>query len=126
MEAALRFYCDGLGLKRKFTMTSLDGTKPWIEFLETGEHQFLELFYTDSDMSFLDRQKQTYGYQHLCLEVDDIQAMRTLVESKGIVPDTEDEFGLDYSWQFWLHDPDGNRVELMQYTDQSLELRGRL
>ncbi len=27
--------------------------------------------------------------------------------------------GSDHSWQAWLSDPDGNRVELHQYTPES-------
>lgn len=154
MAAALRFYCDGLGLKQKFTMKFSDAygfikgragqdgalspqlagilayfksmnDLPWIVFIETGEHQFLELFYTYDEKTMPDSQRPAMGYQHLCLEVDDIRAMRLFVEKNGITPDTDTNLGPDGSWQFWLHDPDGNKIELMQYTDQSLQLIGK-
>ena len=34
---------------------------------------------------------------------------------------TDKKLGSDNSWQAWLSDPDGNRIELHQYTAQSLQ-----
>ncbi len=152
MPAALRFYCDGLGLEHAFTMTygdlarairsSVDpaaapdprrdamlaqleprSADSWIEFLRTGEHQFLELFHVNDEKQVVDSYRQAYGYLHFCLEVDDIRATRAFVERNGIVPDTATSLGLDGSWQFWVHDPDGNRIEFMQYTESSMQTR---
>jgi catechol 2,3-dioxygenase-like lactoylglutathione lyase family enzyme len=149
MAAALRFYCEGLGLKQKFTMSYQDAytvikeqaekagplsdqTKrilsffasrislPWIVFLETGEHQFLELFYTYDEKQPVASKPTSCGFQHLCLEVDDIQAMLARVKGYGIEPDSAIERGPDRSWQFWLHDPDGNRIVLKQYAFQEV------
>lgn len=44
-------------------------------------------------------------YRHYCLEV------------------TEITMGMDRSWQAWVTDPDGNRIELMEYGPSSLELK---
>jgi len=152
IPAALRFYCEGLGLKHAFTMKygdlvrairstvdpsaapdsrrdallaqlDLHSEEPWIEFLQTGEHQFLELFHVSDEKTWVDPFRQAYGFLHFCLEVDDIRATRESVERNGIVPDTATSLGLDGSWQFWVHDPDGNRIELMQYTAESMQLR---
>ena len=41
----------------------------------------------------------------------------------GIVPEGPISMGGDGAWQFWLVDPDGNRLELMQYSDKALRLR---
>ena len=32
--------------------------------------------------------------------------------------------GVDNTWQFWMHDPDGNPFEIMEYTPQSLQVVG--
>lgn len=145
MDAALRFYCQGLGLKQKFALSFRDASHffqsraeaasvspmnpqvlayfasmqdlPWIVFLETGEHQFLELFYTHEAKSFFDNRQNAYGYQHLCLEVDDIQATRVQLSENGIATAAEPVTGPDGSWQIWLHDPDGNKIVLVQYAE---------
>lgn len=41
----------------------------------------------------------------------------------GLVPDEPIRYGPDGAYQFWLTDPDGNRLELMQYTDEALHLK---
>jgi catechol 2,3-dioxygenase-like lactoylglutathione lyase family enzyme len=142
MDAALRFYGQGLGLRQKFALSFNDASQffqsrssvpgvspmnpqvlayfasmqdlPWIVFLETGEHQFLELFYTYNDRNFFDNRQNAYGYQHLSLEVDDIHTTWAQLAEKGIKPDTEPVIGPDGSGQIWLHDPDGNRIVLTQ------------
>jgi len=58
------------------------------------------------------------SYQHLCLEVDDINATVEDLRAKGIEV-TDPALGSDRSWQSWLADPDGNRIELHQYTPES-------
>ena len=31
-----------------------------------------------------------------------------------------------FAWQMWIHDPDGNKFEIMQYTDLSLQHQGNV
>lgn len=143
MEKALRFYCDGLGLKYAYSMTydtlyerlkevgapevmqkqagALLG-KPWHVYLEITEGQFLELFYTYEDEPLATDMAEKCGYQHLCLQVKDIHAAWDEVVSRGITPESEIRLGCDQSYQFWVADPDGNRIELMQYTENSHQL----
>lgn len=35
------------------------------------------------------------------------------------------KLGMDNSWQAWITDPDGNRIELMEYGPSSMELANR-
>lgn len=142
-----QFYCEGLGLKNVATTTysqlveslqqneaAMKNTQlikklkrfenlPWLDFIEVAPHQYLELFY-DYDDSKKERRELTkfYGYQHLCLEVEDIHQAWDAVIANGIIPDTPINLGGDKSWQFWIVDPDGNRTELMQYSDDSKQL----
>lgn len=143
MEKALRFYCEGLGLEHAYTVTfddmvvrlREDGAseeviqriqpmigKPWHVYLKIAEGQFLELFYTYKDEPVFTDMAGKCGYQHLCLEVEDIhQAWKELV-SKGVEPTSAIRRGIDRSYQFWIADPDGNRIEIMQYTKDSHQL----
>ncbi len=139
------FYTKGLGLKKAATMTFRDlyeflekqetmdartlqgvkmlGNAPWIDFIAIGPHQYLELFYTPGqELDPLQELRTKAGYQHLCLEVTDIQAARKACLANGLKPDTEISLGADGSYQFWLTDPDGNRLELMEYAEGAKQL----
>ena len=63
------------------------------------------------------------GYQHLCIEVSDIEETWKICKEHAIRPDTEIKLGPDFSRQFWITDPDGNRIELMEYTEKAWQLR---
>jgi len=55
--------------------------------------------------------------------VEDIQT--TVAELRSRALEVSDPvLGADHSWQAWLTDPDGVRIELHQYTPESLQLRG--
>ena len=98
--------------------------KPWIDYYEVAPHQYIELFHAGGKALKEDRHlDDTCGYQHLCIEVADIQAAWDAVSLNGLVPDEPIRYGPDGAYQFWLTDPDGNRLELMQYTDEALHLK---
>ena len=44
----------------------------------------------------------------------------------GINIDIEPKIGNSHTWQMWIHDPDGNRIEMMQYTDESFQITGNI
>ena len=101
---------------------------PWLIYLEIVPGQFLELFYPREKMitveGLTDGDVVRAGYAHLSLEVEDIKAAVENLASKGILPTSEITFGPDFTYQCWFEDPDGNRIELMQYTDKSLQVVG--
>ena len=58
----------------------------------------------------------------MCLEVDDIQ--RAVADLRAAGAELDDPvLGSDGSWQAWLADPDGNRIELHQYTPESKQAK---
>jgi predicted enzyme related to lactoylglutathione lyase len=63
------------------------------------------------------------GILHFCLETDDIDAVVARLTELG-VPVTPKKLGVDNSWQAWLEDPDGNKIEIHQYTPTSTQLTG--
>jgi predicted enzyme related to lactoylglutathione lyase len=50
--------------------------------------------------------------------VDDVAAAVKALRAKGVEV-TDPKMGTDHSWQAWLSDPDGNRIELHGYTPES-------
>lgn len=139
------FYCKGLGLKKAYTLTcgtfatflekqpdideefltmlKINSVKSFIDYIEVGPHQYIELFHNfGSEKKKLTDLSNYYGYQHLCLEVSDIHEAWDAVLSNGITPKTEIALGIEGAYQFWITDPDGNELELMQYTANSKQL----
>lgn len=107
MEAALHFYVDGLGLQHAFELHD-ERDRPWIHYLKIADRQFLELFYGAPVPS------PSGSFGHLCLEVEDLAGYVQRLKEAGIAIDSEPVQGCDKNWQAWIHDPDGNRIELMQ------------
>jgi len=112
MEKSLHFYCDILGFKKIFELRRPETNAQWIEYLKVKEGQFIELFYGGEKTNSVDM--QTTGYNHLCLEVDDIHEIAEHLKSNGVTLDVEPKQGLDLNYQCWAKDPDGNRIEFMQ------------
>jgi catechol 2,3-dioxygenase-like lactoylglutathione lyase family enzyme len=106
------FYRDALGLAHAFDFTNDKGEKFGV-YLHAGGRTFLELF-----QGKVDPPAQGQAYRHICLEVDDLAATVAALRERG-VDVTDPKLGSDQSWQAWLADPDGNRIELHQYTPRS-------
>lgn len=153
MEAMLRFYRDALGF-RQICDTTYDlalnhiqkqlesaagpareglaaverefadkAGKPWFVYLRITDDQLLELFYADETSDSF--RPDGGSYRHLSLEVEDIeQARRELLEA-GVMLKTEVYIGADATKTLWITDPEGNEIELMEYTADSLQLLRR-
>ena len=120
------FYTDKLGLKVKFTLDNED-KQPFGYYIACGNQTFIEIF--DHAMA-----KKKWGdgkaeelvggniYKHLCLQVDNIEKLKADIEKKGVKV-TDVRVGMDNSKQAWISDPDGNAIELMEYTNRSLQVQ---
>ncbi|ADU31997.1 VOC family protein [Evansella cellulosilytica] len=116
MEKSLHFYCDLLGFQRAFDIPD-DKGNPWIEYIKVAPGQFIELFYGGEVPSPYADEK--IGFNHLCLEVNDIHEIADHLKSKGVTLDVEPNRGKDNNYQCWVKDPDGNRIEFMQLDPSS-------
>jgi lactoylglutathione lyase len=61
-------------------------------------------------------------YRHLCFEVVELEGYRGQLIGRDVTisPIT---VGMDISKQTWITDPDGNDIELMEYTPTSFQKR---
>ena len=160
MDASLRFYCDVLGFKKKFSLTfgdlmqlieeryknqattvSKDNNEEqyvarikyfaqrkdevWLIYLEISPNNFIELFPAEPGLPSAICDDNHIGYTHLSLEVEDIKEAYDRMVAAGVNITSEVTLGIDFTYQFWLTDPDGNRIEMMQYTDRSMQLYGK-
>lgn len=113
LEQSTRFYVDLLGLRHAFDFVNDEGRKFGV-YLHVGGRSFIELFVGEV------RDAAAPSYRHLCLEVEDVAAAVARLRARGVEV-TDPVLGADHSWQAWLSDPDGNRIELHGYTDESLQ-----
>ncbi len=56
---------------------------------------------------------------HLCLLTGDLHATVEQLRQADIAIDREPKVSMDGNWQAWIHDPDGNAIELMQLSEDS-------
>ena len=122
MDKSMHFYSDVLGFKFLFQLKDDQG-KPWINYLKVADMQFVELFYGGTKTATTDSRTEI-GFNHLCLEVEDIKAAIKELEDKGVVLDKPLKQGSDLNWQTWIRDPDGNRIELMQFHPDAPQMKG--
>ena len=116
LEAAERFYCGLLGLRRAFSFIR-NGRRVGF-YLEVGGGGFIEVFARDQVDA-----KARGAIQHICLEVDGID--RIVARLKEAACDvTEKKLGADRSWQAWVTAPDGVRIEFHEYTAESCQMTG--
>lgn len=119
MGQSLDFYCTKLGFSKAFELNRPTG-EPWIIYIKIADRQFIELFYGDS--SPIETKPTTIGFNHLCIEVDDINEIANHLKRQGLTLDVEPKQGLDRNWQCWIRDPDGNRIEFMQLVHNSPQM----
>jgi len=55
--------------------------------------------------------------------MDDIHAFYQELLRKGLEDAIEvtPQLNCDHTWALWFHDPDGNRIEVHQYTQRSFQ-----
>jgi len=112
LESSLAFYQEKLGLTPAFDFRNADGQRFGI-YLHVGGRNFIELF-----MGELHERAAKQSFQHICLEVDDIETTVATLRERGVEV-SNPTLGSARSWQAWVTDPDGNRIELHQYTPDS-------
>jgi len=119
IEASLDFYTRILGLPEAFRLHNDDGSL-WMVYLKTGSDDFIELFTKGGDPAEVPANAS--GFKHLCLWVDDLEATLHSLQAKGLdVDPTGIRTGRSKCRQYFIADPDGVRIELMQLMPESLQ-----
>jgi lactoylglutathione lyase len=117
IDRSLDFYTRILGLPEAFRMNNDDGSL-WMVYLKTGGGGFIELFTNGGNP--VDLPQNASGFKHLCLWVDDIEATLHDLQAKGLDVDPGGiRTGRSKCRQYFIADPDGVRIELMQLLPES-------
>lgn len=117
LEETRRFYEDVLGLDTQFNFLR-DGSLFGF-YLNAGGRSHVEVFRKDA--SSFDESNQI---NHLCLEVEDLDAAIAHATSQGVTPTKPKKLACDDTYQCWLTDPNGVKIELFEYTDRSAQFAG--
>lgn len=116
LAATERFYCSGLGMIKGFDFVRKGEVIGF--YLRAGGNAFVEVFRRGSISP-----EAGGPISHLCLEVSDIDAVVARLKAHGYET-TAKVMGADHSWQAWVTDPAGVKIEFHQYTPDSCQLTG--
>ncbi len=126
LDRLVAFYRDALGLSVKFRFCAADGSV-FGAYIACGDTTFVEFFdragaskqWGDGSAPAAVEVGNRYG--HFCLEVTGLADLHETLIARGINIGPIST-GMDGSFQAWLADPDGNRIELMEYTHASAQI----
>ena len=119
VERTLDFYVRKLGM-REMMRLDRDG-RLWLLYLRITDTQFLEVF--PEGVGERAAERDAVGFNHICLEMADINVALRELEAAGVPLIREKQMGADGNWQAWIEDPDGHRIELMQMMPDSLQAK---
>lgn len=115
LDRAVDFWCNKMGLKKAFDLNLRGGEVRGV-FLLAGRRTFVELFEGDAVPI-----PPNASHKHISYEVDDMEATVKTLRERGVQV-TDPVRGGEGSFQAWVTDPDGIRIELQQFTDKSLQV----
>lgn len=117
LDAQAAFYTEKVGLTEMFRLNRDDGSLMLV-YLRITDTQFLEIFPNGQGDT---PARNTTGYNHLCLTVSDLNATVAALAANGVPIDVAPKTGKDHNQQAWISDSEGNRIELMQMSSDSLQ-----
>ncbi len=117
LARARAFYGEFLGFEEPFQVYKDDGNL-LLTYFKVNDRQYIEIF------PGLPAEKED-RLSHIALETTDIETLRIYLKEKGVqVPDKVNQ-GRDGNLNMTVEDPDGHRVEFVQYRAASLHDRAR-
>ena len=126
LDTMVGFYRDQLGFPVAFTMQNDDGFK-FGYYFELGNATFLEVFDQRGAVKQWGgdptprRRNEGVRYGHFCLEVLGLDETCVELQARGVKIVQPVKTAMDHSRQAWIEDPDGNAIELMEYTARSMQ-----
>ncbi len=115
LDRSLAYY-HKLGFKDRFTFTRKG--KTYGKYLELAEKTYIEIFHEPDHGPLVNN-----GLVHFCLETEDLDGLIKYLDKEGVAHTPKSQ-GCDFTWQIWLEDPDGNKFEVHEYSEQSLQKHG--
>ena len=117
LDETRKFYEEVLDLGTAFNFLR-DG-KIFGFYLNAGGRTHIEVFHKQGTAF-----EETNQINHLCLEVESIDEAIEHFQAHGVELTKPKKKGCDDTFQCWLTDPNGVKVELFEYTDKSAQFAG--
>jgi lactoylglutathione lyase len=120
LDRALDYYVNKLGFPEMMRIDKPEGGL-WLVYLRVTDEQFIEIFPGAEN-------ERAPGWNgnaitHVCLTVDDLDAVVERVTAAGIPLLIEKKTAIDGNQQAWIEDPDGNLIEFMQISPDSMQMK---
>jgi lactoylglutathione lyase len=118
MEVSVRWYTECLGCKEAFRLHKKDGSL-WIVYLNLTPTTFIELF-------VLGPNQKPGPSAHFAIEVTDLDDLVAEVKQRmpaESIRKPDILTAVDGARQFNMWDPDGNRLEFMEFGPESLQYK---
>jgi lactoylglutathione lyase len=116
LEGSIGWYEAAFGAREIFRANREDGSAQLV-YLELAPGQCIELF--PNGKNRVVKPEEPIGYAHICLVVDDLEAMLAHLAKLGIAPAAPPRMGRAGQQLAFVADPDGNRIELMEIPTDS-------
>jgi lactoylglutathione lyase len=117
----LAFYERVFGFREMMRLNNADGSL-FLLYLRITDTQYLEVFPNAATDRASDNDAN--GLNHFCLHVSDPDAVKAKIDELGIPLLWPYGRAIDGNRQFWIEDPDGNRIEIMEMDPNCLPYQG--
>ena len=111
---ARAFYKDLLGYGEPFDLKNADGSLA-LTFIKINDRQYVEIF--------PEKEKGSDRLNHISVEVEDAEAMRAYLASRGVTAPAKVNRNRIGNASFSVKDPDGHGVEFTQYLPDGASAR---
>jgi catechol 2,3-dioxygenase-like lactoylglutathione lyase family enzyme len=116
VDKTIAFYRDFLGYGEPFRLNRGSGALH-LAFLKISDRQFVEIF--------PEKEAGTDRLNHIALEVEDAEAMRVYLASRGVKVPEKLPIGRIGNANYNITDPDGHTVEIVQYMPDGWTLQNK-
>ena len=120
LDKSLDFWRDRVGFQ-EMQRLKRDNGETWLVYLRITDEQYLELFpgaATDQAPG-----EEANGVLHICLDIVDLDEEIERLQKAGVTIVSPIKGGIDNNRGAWIHDPDGNRIELMEMHPNSIQYK---
>jgi catechol 2,3-dioxygenase-like lactoylglutathione lyase family enzyme len=117
MAKARQFYEDFLGYQSPYTLPRKGGGE--LVAIKINDHQVIELF-PGSEVA-----PEAPRLFHIAVEVDDAEAMRVYLKSRGVEVPEKTPQGKAGNANYFIKDPSGNIVEIVQYLPNGFTMKAQ-
>jgi lactoylglutathione lyase len=121
VDRALEWYGRVFGFREMMRLNNADGSL-FLLYLRVTDTQFLEVFPNAREDRAMDNDGN--GINHFCFQVSDPDTVKARIDELGIPLLWPYGRAIDGNRQFWIEDPDGNRIEIMEMDPNCLPYQG--